>query len=104
MSRRRVITWAFGAALVVLLVVFPLFTSSFFTSTVGIRALWLGMGAVSLTFLAGYGGMVSLGQTALYGIGGFTMANPVAADGGAQHGGFFASQPGADWTPFWTPA
>jgi branched-chain amino acid transport system permease protein len=91
-----------AAVLVVVLVVFPLFTSSFFTSTVGIRALWLGMAAVSLTFLAGYGGMVSLGQTALYGIGGFTMANLVAADGGAEHVRFFALHLGDNWTPFWS--
>ena len=37
-----------------------------------LKALWLGIAAVSLTFLAGYGGMVSLAQTALFGVAGLT--------------------------------
>ena len=48
------------------------------------KALWLGIAAVSLIFLAGYVGIVSLGQVALYGIAGFTMANLVEADGGSS--------------------
>ena len=79
----------------------PFVTSGFFTSTVGIRALWLGIAAVSLTFLAGYGGMVSLAQTAFYGIGGFTMANLVAADGGVEHVRLFGIGLGDSWAPFW---
>lgn len=101
MSSTRLIRYVTAAVLVAVLVLFPLFTSSFFTSTVGIRALWLGIAAASLTFLAGYGGMVSLGQTALYGIAGFTMANLVAADGGAQHVAFFGIHLGDNWSPFW---
>lgn len=46
------------------------------------KMLWLGIAALSLVFLAGYGGMVSLAQTALYGIAGFVMGNVVQADGG----------------------
>ena len=38
---------------------------------------------MSLTFLAGYVGIISLGQVALYGIAGFTLANLVEADGGS---------------------
>jgi branched-chain amino acid transport system permease protein len=101
MTTSRVITWVSATVAVVVLLVFPLLTSGFFTSTVGIRALWLGTAAVSLTFLAGYGGMVSLAQTALYGIGGFTMANLVAADGGVQHIRPFGIDLGDNWTPFW---
>jgi branched-chain amino acid transport system permease protein len=56
--------------------------SDFFLGQILGRALWLGIAAASLIFLAGYGGMVSLAQTALYGIAGFTMANLVMADGG----------------------
>ena len=74
-----------SALAVLVLVLFPVLFSGFFTSTVGIRSLWLGIAAASLTFLAAYGGMVSLAQTALYGIAGFTMANLAASDGGAAH-------------------
>ncbi len=101
MTANRAITWVSAAIAVLVLLILPLFTSGFFTSTVGIRALWLGIAAVSVTFLAGYGGMVSLAQTALYGIGGFTMANLVAADGGVEHIRLFGIDLGDSWTPFW---
>ena len=58
MTANRAITWVSAAIAVLVLLILPLFTSGFFTSTVGIRALWLGIAAVSVTFLAGYGGMV----------------------------------------------
>ena len=68
-----------GPALVAVLVLVlaPLIFSDFYLSAVITKALWLGIAAVSLTFLAGYVGMVSLGQVALYGIAGFTAANLV---------------------------
>jgi branched-chain amino acid transport system permease protein len=61
-------------ALVVLILV-PFVLSDFHTLVIGVKALWIGIAALSLTFLAGYGGMVSLGQTAIYGVAGLTMAN-----------------------------
>ena len=61
----------------------PLIFTDFYLSAVITKALWLGIAAASLIFLAGYTGMISLGQVALYGIAGFTMANLVAADGGS---------------------
>ena len=61
----------------------PLLFTDFYLSAVITKALWLGIAAASLIFLAGYVGMISLGQVALYGIAGFTMANLVAADGGS---------------------
>jgi branched-chain amino acid transport system permease protein len=70
-------------AIVVVLAAAPLLFTDFYLSAVLTKALWLGVAAVSLTFLAGYVGMVSLGQVALYGIAGFTMANLVTADGGS---------------------
>ena len=71
--------WTLGGrgalALVLLLVALvPVLFTTFFTSQVGLTALWLGMAAVSLTFLSGYGGMVSLAQTALFGVAGLTAA------------------------------
>ena len=75
-----------GPALVAVLVLVlaPLIFSDFYLSAVITKALWLGIAAVSLTFLAGYVGMVSLGQVALYGVAGFTAANLVEADGGSK--------------------
>lgn len=65
-----------GVLAVVLLVVVlvPVVTTTFFTSQVGLTSLWLGLVAVSLTFLSGYGGMVSLAQTALFGVAGLITA------------------------------
>jgi branched-chain amino acid transport system permease protein len=68
---------------VVVLLLGPLLFTDFYLSAVITKALWLGIAAASLIFLAAYVGMVSLGQVALYGVAGFTMANLVAADGGS---------------------
>ena len=72
-------SWAIGGRTLlvlalVLVALVPVLTSTFFTSAVGLKALWLGMAAASLTFLSGYGGMVSLAQTALFGVAGLTAA------------------------------
>jgi branched-chain amino acid transport system permease protein len=73
-----------GLLVVFILALAPLIFSDFYLSAVITKALWLGIAAVSLIFLAGYVGMVSLGQVALYGIAGFTAANLVEADGGSK--------------------
>jgi branched-chain amino acid transport system permease protein len=80
----RGIRWGPGLFAVLILVLAPLIFSDFYLSAVITKALWLGIAAVSLIFLAGYVGMVSLGQVALYGIAGFTTANLVVADGGSK--------------------
>jgi branched-chain amino acid transport system permease protein len=79
----RALWWGPGLAIVLVLLFAPLLFTDFYLSQVITKALWLGIAAVSLIFLAGYVGMISLGQVALYGIAGFTMANLVAADGGS---------------------
>jgi branched-chain amino acid transport system permease protein len=84
MTLERGLRWGPGLLAVVILALAPLIFSDFYLSAVITKALWLGIAAVSLIFLAGYAGMVSLGQVALYGIAGFTMANLVAADGGSK--------------------
>ena len=86
MSLERAINWAPGLLAVVILALAPLIFSDFYLSAVITKALWLGIAAVSLIFLAGYAGMVSLGQVALYGVAGFTFANLVVADGGSKVG------------------
>jgi branched-chain amino acid transport system permease protein len=80
----RALWWGPGLVLVLVLVLGPLLFTDFYLSAVITKALWLGIAAASLIFLAAYVGMVSLAQTALYGIAGFTMANLVAADGGSK--------------------
>jgi branched-chain amino acid transport system permease protein len=50
------------------------------------KALWLGIAAASLIFLSSYGGMISLGQTGIFAVAGFTMANLVHAAGGVHLG------------------
>ncbi|MGH2894089.1 MAG: branched-chain amino acid ABC transporter permease, partial [Solirubrobacteraceae bacterium] len=54
---------ALAAALVVALALVPAVFTAYFTSAVAARALVFGLTAVSLTFLAAYGGIVSLAQT-----------------------------------------
>jgi branched-chain amino acid transport system permease protein len=72
-----------GALAVILLLValVPVLCTTFFTSQVGLTSLWLGMVAVSLTFLSGNGGMVSLAQTALFGVGGLMAARLAVTSG-----------------------
>jgi branched-chain amino acid transport system permease protein len=79
----RALWWGPGLAIVLVLAVAPLLFTDFYLSQVLTKALWLGIAAASLIFLAGYVGMVSLGQVGLYGVAGFTMGNLVQADGGS---------------------
>jgi branched-chain amino acid transport system permease protein len=76
------LTWPVLAVLVVLAALAPLVFDDFFVSVILTKALWLGIAAASLIFLAAYGGMVSLAQVGIYGVAGMTFANLVAADGG----------------------
>ena len=70
-----------GVALL-LLVLAPLIFTEFFVGVILTKALWLGIAAASLIFLASYAGMVSLGQVGLYAVAGMMFANLVEADGG----------------------
>jgi len=58
----------------VFLLVYPAVASPFFTYQIGAQALGLGLIALSLTFLGGYGGMVSLAQATVAGIAGYMVA------------------------------
>jgi branched-chain amino acid transport system permease protein len=79
----RALWWGPALVILVVLALGPLIFSDYYLSAVVTKSFWLGIAAASLIFLAAYVGMVSLGQVALYGIAGFTMANLVAADGGS---------------------
>jgi branched-chain amino acid transport system permease protein len=66
-----------GVGALVLAVLAPLLVSDFWLSSILTQALILGIGAASLIFLSAYGGMISLAQTGLMGIAGYTLANMV---------------------------
>jgi branched-chain amino acid transport system permease protein len=79
MKTKPLLAWlVFRGALIVgvlvVVVLAPQIFTSFITSSIGVQTLVLGIAAASLTFLNTVGGMVSLGQTALYGIAAYTTA------------------------------
>jgi branched-chain amino acid transport system permease protein len=57
-----------------LLLVYPFVATPFFTFQIAAQSLALGLIALSLTFLGGYGGMISLAQMTIAGIAGYTVA------------------------------
>src|SRR5882672_4897459 len=57
-----------------LLLIYPFIATPFFTFQIGAQALGLGLIALSLTFLGGYGGMVSLAQMTVAGMAGYMVA------------------------------
>ena len=63
----------YGGALLGLLV-YPLVVPPFWTLQIGAQSLFLGIIALSLTLLAGYGGMVSLAQMTVAGLAGYGIA------------------------------
>jgi branched-chain amino acid transport system permease protein len=77
------LAWPILAAAVAVAALAPLIVDDFFLNVILTKALWLGVAAASLIFLAAYGGMVSLAQVGLYGVAGMTYANLVLADGGS---------------------
>jgi branched-chain amino acid transport system permease protein len=56
------------------LLAYPWLATPFFTYQIGAQALALGLIALSLTFLGGYGGMISLAQMTVAGIAGYMLA------------------------------
>jgi branched-chain amino acid transport system permease protein len=67
LSARHVLIFA-------LTLVFPFVATPFFTFQVAAQALVLGLIALSLTFLGGYGGIVSLAQMSVAGMAGYALA------------------------------
>src|SRR5262249_56229549 len=54
--------------------IYPWVATPFFTFQIGGQSLVLGLIALSLTFLGGYGGMISLGQMTVAGVAGDNVA------------------------------
>ena len=69
------------------LLAFPWVATPFVTFQIGAQSLALGLIALSLTFLGGYGGMISLAQMTVAGIAGYM----VAIFGTQRHGARSAS-------------
>lgn len=67
-------SWVAHAVLLLVLLAYPFAATPFFTFQIGGQALVLGLLALSLTFLAGYGGMLSLAQMTIAGIAGYAVA------------------------------
>jgi branched-chain amino acid transport system permease protein len=63
-----------------LAVLAPLLFSAYTVDQLLTQTLIFGIVAMSLVFLASYGGMVSLAQTALFGIAGFVFGNMTTVD------------------------
>ena len=58
----------------VAVLLYPVVATPFFTFQIGAQSLALGLIALSLTFLGGYGGMVSLAQMSVAGLAGYLVA------------------------------
>jgi branched-chain amino acid transport system permease protein len=58
----------------VAVLLYPMVANPFFTFQIGAQSLALGLVALSLTFLGGYGGMVSLAQMTVAGLAGYLVA------------------------------
>lgn len=66
---------AVGLVILAFALLAPLILSTYWISSLLTQMLILGICAASLIFLSAYGGMVSLGQLAIYGIAGFALGN-----------------------------
>jgi branched-chain amino acid transport system permease protein len=60
--------------LLVVAALVPALFGTYVTSAIGLQTMWVGLCAASLTFLASYGGMVSLAQVGLFGVAGLVTA------------------------------
>ena len=67
-SRRGALAFSAVAAL---LAIFPFFGSPYFVTRIFAPSFFLGIAALSLAFLAGHGGMVSLAQMTVFGLAGY---------------------------------
>ncbi|WP_255448317.1 branched-chain amino acid ABC transporter permease [Telmatospirillum sp. J64-1] len=76
---------ALTAAVIAVLVILPLLLPNFWIANILGRSIAYGIIALSLTFLATYGGFVSLAQTMIAGVAGYTIAilAPTAIPAGA---------------------
>ena len=74
---KAVVERGLGVGVLVLVALGPLVFNDYWVDVILTQALIVGIAAASLIFLAAYGGMISLAQTALMGIAGFMIGNMV---------------------------
>ena len=79
----------------VALFAYPFLATPFFTYQIGAQSLALGLIALSLTFLGGYGGMVSLAQMTVAGFAAYMLAIFGTSSNVA------ISPSASDWAPIW---
>ena len=72
-TRLRTLRWR-HAIVAAFVLAYPFFATPFFTFQIGAQSLALGLIALSLTFLGGYGGMVSLAQMTVAGFAAYLLA------------------------------
>lgn len=72
-SAWRAVHW-YHVVVLAFVLVYPFVASPFFTFQIGAQSLALGLIALSLTFLGGYGGMVSLAQMTIAGFAAYMLA------------------------------
>ena len=80
MNSKRTVERSIGGVALALAVLAPLLFSAYTVDQLLTQVLIFGIVAMSLVFLASYGGMVSLAQTALFGIAGFVFGNMTTVD------------------------
>jgi len=73
-ARRRYPARPQHVIIALLLLIYPLLATDFWTLQIGAQSLLLGVIALSLMFLAGYGGMVSLAQMTVAGLAAYMIA------------------------------
>jgi branched-chain amino acid transport system permease protein len=79
-SAVRTVERGIGGVAILVAVFAPLLFSTYTVDQLLTQVLIFGIVAMSLIFLASYGGMVSLAQTALFGIAGFVFGNMTTVD------------------------
>jgi branched-chain amino acid transport system permease protein len=80
-AARVVLERGIGLGALVLAAIGPLVFNDYWAHELLTQTFLMGTAAASLIFLSAYGGMVSLAQTALYGIAGFIVGNMVTKGG-----------------------
>jgi branched-chain amino acid transport system permease protein len=81
-SGKKQIEWTLVLGTLVLLVLWPVAGfSAYWSHQILTQVFIFGIAATSLIFLAAYGGMISLAQTAMFGIAGFVLGNTVTSGG-----------------------
>jgi branched-chain amino acid transport system permease protein len=81
LSPTTVVERTIGVAVLALAVAGPAVFNDFWVNSILTQTLLFGVAAASLIFLFAYGGMISLGQTALMGIAGYILGNLVTQRG-----------------------